>query len=257
MEWIDTHCHLYAAEFDSDRHDMVKRAIDSGITKLMMPNIDLESIPGMIALSKSFPGTCYTMMGLHPCSVKEDYQETLESIHQQLFTTSIAGIGETGTDMYWDTTFRAQQIKAFEQQIEWSLTYDLPVIIHSRESLDLNIEIMEQFRGKPIRGIFHCFSGTTEQVRRNEHLGCKVGIGGVMTFKNSGLAGLIPEIPLHMIVLETDSPYLAPAPHRGQRNEPFFMHLVALRLAEILNRPLAEISQVTTLNAREVFNKLP
>ena len=256
LKWIDTHCHIYAAEFDPDRDEMLSRAISSGVTRMMMPNIDLESIAPMISLAESFPLHCIPMMGLHPCSVKDNYREVMDEIKTLLSSRPFRGIGETGIDLYWDTTFMKEQIEAFEQQIAWAKEFDLPVIIHSRESLDLNIDIITRNQDGNLRGIFHCFSGTPDQVKQIADVGFKVGIGGVVTFKKAGLAELLPQMPLDMIVLETDSPYLAPAPHRGKRNEPSYILLVAHRVAESLDLPLEQVSKLTYDNAEAVFGKL-
>lgn len=255
LRWIDTHCHLYAGEFDEDREAMVQRAVDAGITKLMLPNIDMDSIDGMWNLANTFPQHCKPMMGLHPCSVKADFQPILDKMKSEFSLRKYIGVGETGVDLYWDTTFKAQQIDAFEQQIDWAKEFNLPVIIHSRESQDLTIEIITKKQDGSLKGIFHCFGGTEDQVRQISELGFKVGIGGVVTFKNGGLAEILPLIPLNMIVLETDSPYLAPVPFRGKRNEPFYLITIANKVAEALGISLEELSRVTSENAEAVYGK--
>lgn len=255
FEWIDTHCHLYSDEFGADRNLMVERALAAGVTKLMMPNIDLESIPGMWELANHYPGHCMPMMGLHPCSVKADFQSILDRMEVELASMSYIGVGETGIDLYWDKTYMEEQILAFERQIGWAKTHDLPVIIHSRESLDLTIEIVTRHQDGRLKGIFHCFGGSTEQVKQIEQLGFKVGIGGVVTFKKAGLDALLPHIPLEMIVLETDAPYLAPVPNRGKRNEPAYILLVAQRIAEVLEIEISELARITSDNAEVVYGK--
>ena len=255
LSWTDTHCHLYVAEFDDDRASMLERAFASGTRRMMLPNIDLESVDRILNLAKEQPGHCIPMMGLHPCSVKENYKVELGEIEKLLFSGKYIGVGETGIDLYWDTTFKEQQIEAFELQIDWALQLDLPVIIHSRESLDLNIEIISRKQDGRLRGIFHCFGGSLEQARRIHDLGFKAGIGGTVTYKNSTLPNVLPEMAPSMIVLETDAPYLAPVPKRGKRNESSYIPLIAAKVADILQVSLAELSVLTNENAAEVFGK--
>ena len=255
MHWIDTHCHLYANEFDADRTLMINRAIEAGIDKMMLPNIDESSIQFMDSLVNEFPGHCYAMMGLHPGSVKEDYKPILDRMEALIHQGQYVGVGETGIDLYWDVTYKEQQIDAFRIQIQWGKELDLPVIIHSRESLDLNISIIAEEQDGRLKGIFHCFGGTEEQAKSIYDLGFKVGIGGTVTYKNSTLSSVLPKIPTSMIVLETDSPYLAPVPFRGKRNESANLTLVGEKVAEILGVSAAELASMTTDNAREVFGK--
>ena len=255
LRWIDTHCHLYAAEFEQDREVMIHRAMDAGVTWMLLPNIDIESISGMWSLVDKYPQFCAPMMGLHPCSVKQDFQSILDKMKSEFSTRKYIGVGETGIDLYWDTTFRTQQIEAFEQQIEWAREFDLPVIIHSRDSLDLTIDIISRHQDGSLRGIFHCFGGDYEHVKQIDALGFKVGIGGVVTFKKGGLAELLPQIPLRMMVLETDAPYLAPVPYRGKRNEPAYLVGIANKIAETLEIPINEVSRLTSENAEAVYGK--
>ena len=255
FKWIDTHCHLYVAEFDQDRAEMVGRALASGVYKMMLPNIDTQSIPGMLELVKAYPGHCFPMIGLHPCSVKDNFAEVLDQMEPELNSGSYIGVGETGIDLFWDTTFKVKQIEAFERQIGWAKKFRLPVIIHSRESLDLTIEVIEQHFDQDLKGIFHCFSGTQEQINRIERLGFKVGIGGVATFKKAGLAEMLAQIPLSMMVLETDAPYLAPVPYRGKRNEHSYLALVGQKIADVLGMPLEEVARITSSNAESVYGK--
>lgn len=255
LKWVDTHCHLYAAEFEPDREAMVQRAIDAGINWMLLPNIDLESITGMWSLVSRFPQYCKPMMGLHPCSVKQDFQAILDKMKSEFFKREYIGVGETGIDLYWDTTYKAHQIEAFEQQIGWAKEFNLPVIIHSRESLDLTIDIISRHQDGALRGIFHCFGGSYDQVKQIDALGFKVGIGGVVTFKKGGLAELLPQIPLRMIVLETDAPYLAPVPYRGKRNEPSYVVGIAHKVAEMLGISINEVSRITSENAEAVYGK--
>lgn len=255
LHWTDTHCHLYVQEFDDDREAMVSRALSAGVDRLMLPNIDVESISGMWSLVDKYPEHCFPMMGLHPCSVKDNYKDILAMLEVELRSRTYVGVGETGIDLYWDTTFKKEQIIAFETQIAWARAMDIPVIIHSRESLDLTIEIISNQQDGHLKGIFHCFSGEVEQVQKIERLGFKVGIGGVVTYKKAGLAELLPHIPLTMMVLETDAPYLTPVPHRGKRNESAYIPLVAARVSEVLGISLPELARVTSENATSLFGK--
>ncbi len=255
MYWIDTHCHLYSSEFDVDRDEMIRRALDNHVIEMMLPNIDIDSMPGMMALAKLFPENCKPMIGLHPCSVKEDFNEVLSLMKMEIQTRRFYGIGETGVDLYWETKTKEIQISAFEEQIAWGKEFDLPVIIHSRESLDLTIDIISRHQDGTLRGVFHCFGGDYAQAMRIYELGFKIGIGGVITFKKSDLAQLLPDLPKEIIVLETDSPYLAPVPHRGKRNESSYLSIVAEKVSQSLNLPLEEVAKLTTRNAEDLFGK--
>jgi TatD DNase family protein len=255
IHWTDTHCHLYVAEFDQDQDEMVQRAISNGVIQMMMPNIDLESVDRIAALAAKHPASCFPMMGLHPCSVKEDYIRVLGKIEKLIFNGNYIGVGETGIDLYWDTSFKAQQVVSFELQIDWAKELDLPVIIHSRESLAMNLDIISKKQDGRLKGIFHCFGGSLEEARKIQELGFKIGIGGVVTYKNSNLPEVLPKVPLSMIVLETDAPYLTPVPHRGKRNESAYIPIIAAKVADILDISLFELARLTTENASEVFRK--
>jgi TatD DNase family protein len=255
INWIDTHCHLYVREFDHDREEMINRAIKAGVNQMYLPNIDADTVADMWDLVRKFPDNCHPMLGLHPTSVKENYSDVLDQMEADLTNRKYAGIGETGTDLYWDTTYRKEQEAAFHRQIEWAIQYDLPVIIHSRSSLELSIDIVREHQQGRLRGIFHCFSGEPSHVEEIQELGFKVGIGGVVTFKKSGLDTLLPVIPRELIVLETDSPFLAPVPYRGKRNESAWIPLIAAKVAEVLQISLNELSDLTRQNAEEVFRK--
>src|SRR5687767_11017447 len=246
LRFIDTHCHLYVPDFDNDRNEMITRAIEGGIFQMMLPNIDFDSINDMLRVSNQFQDQCFPMLGLHPCSVDKTYQEVLFRMKETFQAEAFAGIGETGIDLYWDTSNKDLQIKAFEQQIEWAIDMDLPVIIHSRESLDLNLDIVERHQNGNLRGIFHCFGGNLEQAGRIEKLGFKMGIGGIVTFKNSSLEKVLPNVAPQLIVLETDSPYLAPTPYRGKRNEPSYLVLIAHKVAETIGMTLDQVAELTT-----------
>jgi len=218
-----------------------------------MPNVDHQSIDGMLELESRFPNQCTAMMGLHPCSVKKDFERELYIVEDWLSKRKFSAVGEIGTDLYWDKTFWDQQQEAFLIQVKWAKQYDLPIIIHCRESIDETIALVENQQDGKLTGIFHCFSGNAEQAARIIKLGFYLGIGGVATFKNGGLDKVLPEIDLAHLVLETDSPYLAPVPHRGKRNEPAYIPLVAKRISEIKNCSIEDIQKSTTQNALKLF----
>lgn len=251
---IDTHAHLYSSKFDHDRSEMVQRAIAAGVTRMYLPNVDSETIDGMLALEAEFPEHCFAMMGLHPSHVKpETYEQELAVVEDWLGRRQWAGIGETGIDLYWDkTTLSIQQI-AFARQIEWAKDLGRPIIIHARESNEECLALVKTGQDGRLRGIFHCFSGTAEQAKRMIDLGFMLGIGGTLTYAKSELPAVLRDIPLEHIVLETDAPYLPPAPHRGKRNESAYVRLVAEMLSEVKVLPLAEIARVTTANALRMF----
>ncbi|MGE0635052.1 MAG: TatD family hydrolase [Bacteroidia bacterium] len=253
MSLTDTHTHLYASEFDTDRTEMVERAIAAGVTKLFLPNIDSSSVEGMFQLCNQFPENCFPMMGLHPTSVKENYKEELEKLKTNFSKRKMYAVGEIGIDLYWDKTFFTQQQLAFETQIKWANEFSLPIVIHSRNSFNEIVEVLQKNKKENPHGIFHCFSGSKEQAEKAISLGFKLGIGGVLTYKNSGLGQAIADIDMKHLVLETDSPYLTPVPHRGKRNESLYITLVAQKLAEIKNISVEEVGEITTANAKEVF----
>ncbi len=252
---VDTHTHIYATEFNEDRDEMIGRAISSGVKQMMMPNLDKDTIGSMWQLAERYPSNCFPMLGLHPCLVKEDYKTDLNELENELSKRNYHGIGETGIDLYWDTTTKEWQIDAFKEQIHWAKALNLPVIIHSRESLELNIEIVGDEQDGSLKGIFHCFGGNLEQAMKIHSLGFKIGIGGVVTYKNSGLDSILPQLPLEMIVLETDAPYLSPVPHRGKRNEPAYIKIIAEKVGQILGIGLDRVALETTRNARDVYGK--
>ena len=251
---VDTHAHLYASEFDADRREMINNAITSGVEKFYLPNIDSSSIPGLFNLCKEFPGHCFPMMGLHPCSVDNKYGDELHVVEHWLSKMRFCAVGEIGIDLYWDKTFINQQQDAFRHQIGLAKKYNLPIVIHTRNSFDETFEIVSEMNYTGLKGIFHCFSGSIEEAKKIISLGgFKMGIGGVLTFKNSGLDKVVKEIELENFVLETDSPYLAPVPYRGKRNESSYINLIAQRLSEIKNIDLKIVAEVTTKNALELF----
>jgi len=255
MSLIDTHVHLYAEEFEKDLSALMEQAQHAGVSKFFLPNIDTESLSGMVAICERWKGVCFPMYGLHPCSVKDNYESELDIIRKALEEnrSSVIAIGETGLDFYWDLTFKAEQEKAFREQAEWAVEFDLPIVIHSRDSTDALISIIKDINDPRLKGVFHCFSGNLLQANEIMDLGFYLGIGGVVTFKNGGLDKIIPEIPLNKIVLETDGPYLAPVPYRGKRNEPAYLKIVAEKMAALKGISLEELSRQTTENALKLF----
>ena len=250
---IDTHTHLYLKEFDNDRKEMMERANEAGVQKFYLPAIDSDVIERMFQAEKDFPNQCFAMMGLHPCSVKENYKEELKIVEEWLSKRSFPAIGEIGLDFYWDTSFEKQQYEAFHQQIDWALQYNLPIVIHTRNAMQQTIDVVKQYISKGLKGIFHCFSGNYEQALEIVDAGFYLGIGGVVTYKNSGLAQAIEKIPLQHLVLETDSPYLTPVPFRGKRNESSYLKYVVEKISEIYKTPIEDISVITTANAQKIF----
>jgi TatD DNase family protein len=253
MYLIDTHTHMFASQFDDDRAAAVQRAIDKGVEKLLLPNINSESIGSMLQLCSDFPHNCFPMMGLHPCDVKENYQEELAIVAEQLEKNAFVAVGEIGIDLYWDKSSLPWQREAFSQQIELAKQHQLPIAIHVRDSFDEVFEVVESHQGKDLTGVFHCFTGNLEQAKRAIDLGFMLGVGGVATFKNSGVDKTLSALSLQHLVLETDSPYLAPTPHRGKRNESSYLPLIAEKLADIYGCSLEEVAQQTSQNAETLF----
>ena len=254
---IDTHSHIYSEEFDADRDEVIQRAKEAGVTKIVLPNVDAQSLPRMLELEAQYPDYCYAAVGLHPESVKENYQIELDIIREELERRRYIAVGEIGIDLYWDKTYQTEQILAFQTQVEWAIEFNLPVIIHVRNSHNETIQALKPYAGKGLKGIFHCFGGTPEEAAEIFSLGdFKLGIGGVVTFKNSGLAASLMHIPPENLVLETDSPYLTPAPFRGKRNESAYTVLVAEKLAQVYDMSVGEIDRITTENACSVFSGL-
>lgn len=252
---IDTHSHIYGPEFDDDRAEVLQRARLAGVDKVLLPNINEESIARMLQVAKEYPDMCYPMMGLHPEDVKEDWAQVLDRMEMQL--DGMIAVGEVGLDFYWDATFRKEQIEAFERQICWAVERNLPLVIHMRKAEQELLEVMERHKSDGLRGVFHCFGGSRETASRMlKHEGFVLGIGGVVTFKNSRLAETLRHVPLDRIVLETDAPYLAPVPYRGKRNEPSYVAHVARFLSEIYNVSEEEVNDVTNLAVKRVFGSL-
>ncbi|MFP5471034.1 MAG: TatD family hydrolase [Bacteroidia bacterium] len=254
MILTDTHTHLYSKELAEDIDELIKVAFDKNIERFFLPNVDIENIEAMLNLQKKYPKNIFPMMGLHPCSVKEDYKQQLDVIKHHLDHEKYYAVGEIGIDLYWDKTFVEQQKEAFRTQIHWAKEKKLPIVIHARESFKEIFEIVDEENDDNLSGIFHCFTGTKEDAERIIHYGgFKLGIGGVVTFKNSGLDDVLKSVDIKHLVLETDAPYLAPAPHRGKRNEPSYLELVALKLCDIYQLSLEEIANITTQNSKKVF----
>lgn len=250
---IDTHAHIYLEQFSEDISDVLERAQEAGIDKIVMPNIDHTSIDGMMALEADHPGFCFSTIGLHPCSVNKDFEKELYLVEEWLIKRKFVAIGEMGTDLYWDKTFIDQQVEAFKVQVDWAKKFQLPIIIHCRESLDMTIDLVEELKTDELTGVFHCFNGNETQAERIKGLGFHIGLGGVTTFKNSGMSEVIPKLDLDHVVIETDAPYLAPVPFRGKRNEPAFVKEVAQKVADLKEIGLDELDEITTLNANKLF----
>jgi TatD DNase family protein len=253
VQMIDSHCHLYVKAFESDRDAMVQRALDAGVERLFLPAIDKDEHENMLKLEARWPEHCRAMMGLHPCSVMEDLEEELALVRQWLDKRPFAAIGEIGLDYYWDLSFKEQQQAALRKQLEWSVEFSLPVVIHSRNSVQDCISIVKEFHGQLKPGIFHCFSDDLNTAQQILEEGFYVGIGGTITYKNSQLPAVVRELPLERIVLETDAPYLTPVPFRGKRNESSYLTYVAEAIAKAQDKSLEEVARVTTANAQKIF----
>ena len=251
---IDTHAHIYASEFDEDRDQVVNRAREQGIDRILLPNIDLDSIEPMLKTEAAYPGICRSMMGLHPCYVDGNIEQTLAIVRGWFDKHNFIAVGEIGIDLYWDKTFRAEQEMAFVTQLNWAKEMDLPVVIHTRDSIDETLTLLRQEQDGRLRGVFHCFGGSLEEARAINELGFHLGLGGVSTFKNGGMDKVIPHLDMHWVILETDCPYLAPVPHRGKRNEPAYTSLVAARVAELRGENIDTIDTLTTNNAKHLFD---
>ena len=253
---IDSHTHIYMEEFDTDRNEVMHRAVAAGVGAMILPNVDLDSIDALHNTVAQYPNLCHAAMGLHPTSVTPKYSEQLAAIRPLFDTHNYSAVGEIGIDLYWDKTYRTEQCIAFAEQIRWAQELSLPIIIHCREALDTTIEVLKQFPYNSVRGVFHSFTGTPEQVAtiRREVGDFYFGINGIVTFKNACLDDLVTAIGIHRILLETDAPYLAPTPHRGKRNEPAYTPYMAARIAQILGISIEEVDQATTSNTRTLFN---
>lgn len=251
---IDTHSHIYSEEFDDDRDEMIARAKQVGVKKIILPNVDSESLPRMLNLESQHPDYCFAAIGLHPTSVKTDYKQELELVQTELSRRKYIAVGEIGIDLYWDKSFLQEQITAFQTQVEWALSYNLPVIIHVRDSFRETLDALAPYKNRGLRGVFHSFTGSVEDVKEIIDFGGFVlGINGIVTFKNSGLDQTLTHISLTNIILETDSPYLTPTPYRGKRNESAYTTLVRDKLADVYSVSTEEIDRQTTENAEKLF----
>lgn len=256
MKIIDTHSHIYLEEFDEDRSEVVARARERQVGKIILPAIDLTSLDRLLDMCREYSGYCYPLLGLHPEEVKGDYKEVLAAMKAKLAEPGApyVGVGEVGLDFYWDETYRKEQMQAFDEQVQWAIEYNLPLVIHTRSAHKELVSTLYKYKGENLRGIFHCFGGTEEECRELlEFEGFCLGIGGVLTFKKSTLPQVLRNVPLTRLVVETDAPYLAPVPHRGKRNESAFVFDTLTRLAEIKEVSLEEAAKQTTENAERLF----
>ncbi|HEY3389467.1 MAG TPA: TatD family hydrolase [Prolixibacteraceae bacterium] len=251
--FVDTHSHIYSEQFSTDRNEVIDRAVKASVSKIILPNIDSSTIKSMLDLADSKPQLFIPLIGLHPTSVKEDFRKELEIMEYWMNKRKFTGIGEIGIDLYWDKTFLNEQIEAFRIQIGWAKKMRIPIAIHVRDSFEEVFEVMEQEKEESLTGVFHSFTGNAEQALQAIDLGFKIGIGGIVTFKNSGLDAVVQHIGLQHILLETDSPWLAPAPHRGRRNESAFVSLVAAKIALLHETSIEEVGRITTQNAQQLF----
>lgn len=251
--YIDTHTHLYEEQLNLDETEMIERALDAGVTKMYMPNCDSGTIESMMRIAKTWPANCFPMMGLHPCYVKDNYKDELAVVADWLSKDKFYAVGEIGLDYYWDLTHTEQQKDAFAYQIDLALQYNLPIVIHSRESTQDCIDIVRSKQNGKLNGIFHCFGGTIDEAKQIIDLGFYMGIGGVVTFKKSTLPDVITAIGLSNLVLETDAPYLAPVPYRGKRNESGYIPLIAEKIGDTLQMSREEVASITTANAEKIF----
>lgn len=256
MAFTDTHSHIYLPEFDIDRQAMLERAEKEAVTKIVQPAIDSSTHEMMLRVQLEYPGRCFSMMGVHPCSIKENYKDELRIAREYLGKGNFVAIGETGLDFYWDLSYTKEQYTAFHEQINWAAELDIPVVIHSRNSIDECIGVIEEHQKGRLKGVFHCFSGSLEQAEKIIGLGFYLGIGGVVTFKNSGLDKVMEQINLEHVVLETDAPYLAPVPFRGKRNECSYLKYVVEKLSLIKETDAQNIGKITTMNAEKLFGEL-
>jgi TatD DNase family protein len=255
MNWIDTHTHIYLEEFDEDRSTVVQRAIDQGVNRLCLPNVDIQTIESLLALVDKYPEHCFPMMGLHPCSVKEDFEDQLSAIKKVLLNEKyrIIAVGEIGMDLYWDASTKGIQEEAFRRQISWALELNLPIVVHIRNAFDETFEIVKDYDDTGLKAVFHCFTGNAKQAEWLQSRGYYLGLGGVLTYKNAGLKEIVADFDRAKIVLETDAPYLSPVPFRGKRNEPAYIPHIAKVLAHAWNVSLEEVARISTRNAQTIF----
>ncbi len=253
MQLIDTHTHLYLPEFDSDRDEMIGRAVSSSVEKLLMPNIDIDSVRPMLSASERYNKVCYPMIGLHPTSVRKDYISQLDKLEKLADSHQFIAVGEIGIDLYWDKTFLKEQLDAFRRQINFALERELPIVVHSRESFQEVFSVLDEYKGRKLKGVLHAFTGTAEDAEKVIGLGLKLGIGGIVTFKNSGLDKIVKITGPEHLILETDSPYLAPVPHRGKRNESSYICIINKKLSEIFGMSEEEVASITYSGSVSLF----
>ncbi len=253
MNWIDTHAHIYLPEFANDQAEIVDRARQANVNTIFLPNVDASTTDSLLNLCDQYPTIFFPMMGLHPCSVNEQWETELDKLHTILTQSGrrFYAVGEIGLDLYWDTSTLDIQIKAFQRQIEWAISLDLPIVIHVREAFEESFNVVEQY--PEVRGVFHCFTGNTAQAEWIQSRGMYVGLGGVSTFKNSGMDNVIPHLDRKLVVLETDAPYLAPVPHRGKRNESSYIPIIGERVAALWNCSTEDVMHITSENAQNLF----
>ncbi|MCL2131045.1 MAG: TatD family hydrolase [Lentimicrobiaceae bacterium] len=254
MQFIDTHSHFYTQDFDRDRDDAVAKSLQVGVSHILLPNIDLESVPRLLDTCKKYPDMCFPMLGLHPCDVKKNYQMELQKIFDCFGEHHFIGIGEIGIDLYWEQAYLEEQKEAFRWQIAFALEQDLPIVVHKRQSYYETIAVLNEFKNDKLRGIFHCYSGSVAHAEEVIDKGFLLGIGGTVTYKSSKLDEVLPHIPLDKIVLETDAPYLTPVPHRGLRNNSHYLPLIAQKIADIKQVSIEEVAEQTTQNAKKMFS---
>ncbi len=254
VQLVDTHAHLYVEQFDTDLDEVMLRAANNGVNRILLPNIDSTTTERLWNVVNAYPQTCLPMMGVHPCSVEANYKEELKHVEEELAKGTYIAVGEIGIDLYWEKGFIKEQIIAFEQQMEWAKELNLPVAIHCRNSFDEIFTSVEKVQDGRLQGVLHCFTGDEQQAQKTIDLGLHIGLGGVLTFKNSGVDKAVANVPMNKIILETDSPYLAPTPYRGKRNESSYTKMVAEKLAEVKNLSLEEVGKITTQNAERLFN---
>lgn len=255
MQFIDTHAHIYLEEFNTDLNDLLQNAKNQFVEKIFMPNIDSSSIDDVHRVEELFPNQCYAMMGLHPCYVKENYEQELKIVEEWIAKRKYAAIGEIGIDLYWDKSTKTEQEIAFRRQIKWAGELGIPFVIHSRDSLDLTIDIVTELQKGQLTGIFHCFNGDAEQAKKIADVGFLMGIGGVATFKKAGVDKTVAQIDLEHLVLETDAPYLAPTPYRGKQNKPEYIPIIADKISDVQEISVEKVAKTTTENALNLFSK--
>ena len=254
MEFIDTHAHLYLNQFESDIEAVIQAARNNHVSKVLLPNIDSGSIDGLLRLKTKFPDYFEVMMGVHPCSIDNNYQKELKIAEAQFLGEAFVSVGEIGLDYYWDTKYKAEQIKAFRTQINWAKDLKLPIVVHCREAFADILDIIDEEQDGRLRGVLHCFTGNVDQAKQLIDNGFLLGVGGVITYRNSGLDKTITEIDLNHLILETDAPYLSPVPYRGKRNQSAYLMHIAEKLAEVKDCALTDLAMVTTANAKALFN---